>query len=135
MQLMYSRVILRAIFSLSAILCVLAANPAAAWAEEDAAVEPAYRMAYQGAMKCFITNGVLVDDARDAKNAAKVAAFDAKAHESFDLAHLAGHRLGLSQANVNADIKAVQDRELPKLMRDGDYFRKSVAACRALGLM
>lgn len=112
---------------------VLIAAPVHAQSEDG--MRRANHMAYQSAMKCFVANGIVVSDARDARNAAKEAAFDAKAHQSFDLAYLAGHELGVSQERVTADLKAVQDVEMPKMTRDAVYFKEAVAHCKALGLM
>lgn len=121
-------------FALLVATFAITAVPAMAQAGDDAATR-ADRMAYQSLMKCFVANGVVVGDARDAHDTAKEAKFDAKAHEAFDLAVQVGQKLGRSGSHIDADFGMTQARELPRMVKDPAYFKEAVSTCRALGLM
>ena len=96
---------------------------------------PAYRMAYQSAMKCFVANGIIAGDQRREGDAVKAALYEQKAKEAFELAFRAGRKVGLSDARIRTDIDQAQTRELPLMMRDDAYFKRAAGECRALGLM
>jgi hypothetical protein len=116
-------------------LVVFAISASNAGAEESAAVGRANRMAYEASMKCFVANGHARGLRTRAGDPAKAAMYERKAHDAFDMAHLAGQALGLSEDEVNADIKAVQDETLPRMVGNESYFHDAVAACKAADLM
>jgi hypothetical protein len=92
-------------------------------------------MAYESAMRCFITNGLIAGDERRNGDSAKQEAFEAKARESFDIATRAGDALGYSGTHVNQDFGLAQTREMPRLLTDKAYFKQTVTLCKKLGLM
>jgi hypothetical protein len=117
--------------------CVLASMSfGAARAQTDsAAVMDAYRSTYTATIRCFVANGVAMDDYKDAQQPAQAAAYERKAAQSFDLAYQAGRKIGLSDSRIESDLDGARRTELPSMMRDKTYFAKAVAECRAVGLM
>ncbi len=108
---------------------------AAADSDGDDAVLRADKMAYDSAIKCFIANGIVAGDWHRDGNSAKQLASEAKARESFDLATRAGETLGYSGTRMNEDFGLAQTAELPRMMTDVAYFKRTAATCKALGLM
>lgn len=93
------------------------------------------RAAYDVALKCFVANGKAKEDRRGAGDASGAARYDTQAKHAFDTAVLLGTALGYSNDQMNRDIGSTLDRELPLMVRSPEYFRQSVADCRAYGLM
>ena len=67
--------------------------------------------------------------------ATSAAAFSAKAKTSFDGATKLGHVLGLPSRQVDHDLDAAASPEPARFLSDPDYFDKTAAVCKALGLM
>lgn len=99
------------------------------------ATRPAYEQAYASAIKCFVANGHAMISREEAGDSVGASTYDAKARHSHDVARNAGRALGYSSARIEGDIGRIQDRELPLMVRDQSYFTRSVAECRAMGLM
>lgn len=93
------------------------------------------RAAYDAALKCFVANGNAEGERRRAGDQAGAARYDATAKQSFDGAVKLGRMLGLTNRQMNHDLDAVQDSELPRMVRDRSYFLDAVATCKGLGLM
>jgi hypothetical protein len=93
------------------------------------------RQAYGYAMACFVANGIVVGDMQNAGKARLADAQEAKARLSFDTAVKFGEALGYSGSRINQDFGLAQGKQLPKLVKDGAYFKQTVATCKALGLM
>ncbi|MBI1262771.1 MAG: hypothetical protein GC184_13715 [Rhizobiales bacterium] len=120
--------------ALAVYACASISGNVTARAEEDATTQ-ANRTAYSALMKCFVANGFANGERLDAGDAAKAAIYDRQARRSYDLAYTAGQKLGLSEEQVTRDINFVQATELPKMVRDQQYFISAVATCKALHLM
>ncbi|TAL32262.1 MAG: hypothetical protein EPN98_14015 [Phenylobacterium sp.] len=121
---------------IAVIAMFLATNAGAAAAQtRDAAVQRANRMAYEAAMKCFVTAGAASGEREDAGDRAAAARYEQAARRSFDTASRLGEVLGYSGSRINQDFGLAQTRELPKLVADATYNRNAAATCRAIGLM
>jgi len=118
----------------AALVVCACVGTATARAEEDAATR-ANRSAYNALIKCFVANGLASDERSKAGDSEKAAAYNAKARQSFDYAYVAGEKIGLNDKQVARDLSFVQDTELPKMIRDRQYFFSAAATCKALGLM
>ena len=110
------------------------------WATSAAAAENAARargdrLAYEAAVKCFVVAGAAAGEREDAGDAAQAAAYDAKARQSFNVATMLGHRLGLSNGSINQDFGLAQTRELPRIVANAAYRKSTAATCKAMGLM
>lgn len=97
--------------------------------------EASDQQAYEAAMKCYVVSGSAYGERKKAGDVVKADFYDQKAHASFDLAVKFGRSLGNSGKQIETDILATQERELPRLMKDVGYNRQSAAVCRALGLL
>lgn len=104
-------------------------------AAPQVSAEASDQQAYDAAIKCYLVAGHSHAERKRAGDDAKAALYDTKAHASFDLAVKFGQSLGRSGKEIEADILAMQDRELPKLVQDDNYDRQSAAVCKALGLL
>lgn len=93
------------------------------------------RRLYDNARRCFVVNANFVRAFEQAGDSANAALFEDKAHTAYDLAYAWAKELGLSQAQVSADIDATRDAELPRLMRDQAYLTASAKFCKEQGLM
>lgn len=93
------------------------------------------RAAYDVAVRCFIANGSAVSVERRAGNAAAASRYEASARVSFDALVMLGTALGKSRTQMEADIQASQDRDLPRMVSDSAYYRSVISTCRAYGLM
>jgi hypothetical protein len=93
------------------------------------------RAAYEATLKCYIANGNAEGERRDAGDQAGAARYDASARRSFDDAFKLGGVLGLTDQQVNHDLDTTQAAELPRMVRNRDYFIDAVATCKGLGLM
>jgi hypothetical protein len=105
-----------------------------ATAQSDA-VTRANRMAYDLAIKCFVANGFARGDNLDAGDQATAAVFEAGARKSFDIAGKLGDVLGYSGNQQNEDFGMAQTRELAKFVQDKSYLKKTLATCKAAGLL
>jgi hypothetical protein len=101
----------------------------------DEAEMRATGMAYQAAMKCYVTLAYASDQRRKAGDNGKSALYEAKARQSFDMAFRAGEKTGLNDDRINRDIDFVQKTELPKLIQDEKYFLATAAMCKAAGFL
>ncbi len=101
----------------------------------DDPVTRANRMAYDLAIKCFVANGVARGDNLDAGDQAAASVFEAGARKSFDTAGKLGDTLGYSGSQQNEDFGMAQTRELAKFVQDKSYLRKTLATCKAVGLL
>src|SRR5580704_1215538 len=111
------------------VACTLAFAVGTATAQDDAMTR-GNRMAYDSAIQCFIADGIVAGDERKDGNAAKQAALEAKARESFDIATRAGTALGYSGTRVNQDFGLAQASEMPRLMTDSAYFKRTAETCK-----
>ncbi len=93
------------------------------------------RAAYDAALKCFVANGNAEGERRDAGDHEGAARYDASGKRSFDAAVKLGQMLGLTNRQMNHDLDTAQAIELPKMVKDRDYFIDAVATCKGLGLM
>ncbi len=116
-----------------AILLALGMSATAAHAADNTAT--AKQQAYGYAMRCFIANGMVLGEHQDAGKTEAANATDAHARRSFDHAVRLGGELGYSGNRIDQDFGLAQARELPKLVQDAAYFKKTTAICKALGLM
>lgn len=91
--------------------------------------------AYSNAMLCFVTNGVASNQRNRAGDPSKAELYDKQAREAFDIASTAGQHLGYSKTRMESDFAKKQSEELPKMVKDQNYFYVAVAHCKALGLM
>ncbi len=66
---------------------------------------------------------------------ASAATSEAKARLSWDGALKLGHSLGMSTQQVRRDLDGDVSPEPAKLSYDEDYFNRTAAACKKLGLM
>jgi len=110
------------------LFCFLAVGAANATPQGD-------RMAYDATLKCAVANGLAELDEKGAGHTVKAADYEAKTHRSFDLAVTFGHKIGLSNSQIQHDLDAAKDTELPHMMKDQSYYLKAVATCKGLGLM
>lgn len=107
-----------------------------AHAESDAAaLQRANRMAYDAAIKCFVAASVATGEREDAGDRDAATRYEHSARKSFDTASALGEKLGFSGSRINQDFGMAQAAQLPKLVRDLNYYRDTAAMCRALGLM
>jgi len=100
-----------------------------------AAASDANGSAYDVALKCAVANGVAEQDEHDAGHPQRVVEFEQKSHRSFDLAVSLGGKIGLSNEQIQRDLDAAKDNELPRMMRDQSYYLGIVSTCKAVGLM
>lgn len=107
--------------------------PATAAHTEDA-VTAANRTAYGIAMQCFVADGVASGDSEDAGDQAKAVAFDAKAKRSFDAAMNLGDALHYSDTRVNRDMGIAQAAELPRMVKDKAYLKRTLDLCATANL-
>ncbi len=96
------------------------------------AVTRANQGAYEWALKCFVANGSAAGTSKDGGDAAKAAAFEARARTSFDTASALADKLGYSGTRFNEDLGMTQTRELPRIVRDITYLRSTLATCKSL---
>jgi len=101
----------------------------------NAASDADTRSAYEATLKCFVANGSAEGDRRDAGDQEGAARYDANAKRSFDGALKLGRMLGYSNRQLNHDLQVAQDTELPRMVKDRNYFLDAVATCKGLGLM
>ncbi len=121
----------RRIFAATLAFSVCLAGAASA---EDAAMR-ANRSAYEAAIKCFIANGIVAGDKREDGDKVEQAVFEGKARESFEIANKAGAALGYTGSHINEDFGLAQASEMPRLVKDSGYFKRTAAICKGLGLM
>lgn len=119
---------------LCAVVIAMAAGVASAQPAEDA-VARANRGAYDWTLKCFVLDSKASNDRERAGDLSKAADYNAKARKAFDMAYSAGARIGLSEAQVAHDLDYAQLHELPILVQDEGYFRRTAGTCKALGLL
>lgn len=93
------------------------------------------RQAYAAAMKCYVANTNAASLRTEAGDPAKAAIYKANAKRSFEGAVQLGRGMGLSNRQMNQDLDATEAREISRMVADKDYFVRSVATCKALGLM
>ena len=126
----------RAISAVAALLAViLTVSARTASAQDDPATTQANRAAYQAAMKCFVVAGTATGERRDAGDTAKAEMYETKARKAFDTAVRLAGMLGYDRDKVDQDFGLAQAQELPKMVKDIDYYRRSAATCRAIGLL
>lgn len=101
----------------------------------DAASVADVRAAYQATLKCFVANGNALGERRAAGDQAGVARYDAGGKRSYDGAFKLGAALGLTDRQINRDLDATESSELPRMVKDRNYFIDTVATCKGLGLM
>jgi hypothetical protein len=94
----------------------------------------ANRMAYDIAMRCFVANGVARGNSRDAGDPTQAAAYEAKARRSFNAASNLGDALGYTGTRINQDFGMAQADELPKLVNNAGYLKRTLATCASGGL-
>lgn len=93
------------------------------------------RNAYDVTLKCAVADGVAEGDERDLGHADKAADFEAKTQRAFNLAYTFGAKVGLTSGQVQHDLDMARDTELPRMIRDRNYYLSVVATCKAVGLM
>lgn len=93
------------------------------------------RAAYEATLKCFVANGNAGAERLRAGDRAGAARYETSAKRSFDGAFKLGGVLGLTDQQVNDDLDTTQAAELPRMVKDRDYFIDAVATCKGLGLM
>lgn len=90
-------------------------------------------MAYSLALKCFIAYGSARSDAKDLGRISEAQAYETKARSSFDVGNKLGTVLHYSGTRVNQDFGLAQADELPKMVKDKAYLKKTLAYCEAAG--
>ena len=100
-----------------------------------AAAQDSNRLAYEASIKCFVANGLARGERLDAGDTATAAIHETNARRSFDLSFRFGHAVGLSDQHINEDLGLAQGAEMPKMVGNAEYFRDTVATCKAIGLM
>ncbi len=91
--------------------------------------------AYELAMKCFVANGFVENRQLDAHDQAGAEAAKEREKAAFDMAVQLGKQLDYNNERINRDLDLFQQRELPRMVRDSEYFRQTEASCKAYGLM
>lgn len=107
---------------------VVVALPTTALAQDN-------RGAYDVAVRCFVANVHAEGLRREAGQSSAADQYRAAGRQSFDAAVALGTALGKSRSEMEADIRRGQTQDLPRMVRDADYFRTVVTTCRAYGLM
>jgi len=118
------------------VACAWAFSAAGAGAQSGSDAETwATQLAYDHSLRCFYANLYVAGLSQERGDSAKAATFEASAQRSFNMAHKAGQRLGFSSARMDGDFDTAEARELPKLVHDREYFARTAADCKQLGLM
>lgn len=107
----------------------------AAMLVSPATAQDGRRDAYAYAVKCFYANMWGVSYFERNGDKASAATSEAKARLSWDGALKLGHSLGMSTQQVRRDLDGDVSPEPAKLSYDEDYFNRTAAACKKLGLM
>jgi len=102
---------------------------------QDSATAHGNRVAYEWALKCFVANGRAEGMRTRAGDTAKAEYYKSKGHQSFDAAIKLGAILHLSGDQIDEDINATENRELPPMVTDQHYMLDVVANCKGFGLM
>ncbi len=110
-------------------LSLFFSSPAGAVSVEDV------RSAYEATLKCFIANGNARRERLNAGDQEGADRYDASGERSYDGAFKLGGVLGLSDEQINRDLKEAENKELPRMVKDRSYFIDAVATCKGLGLM
>lgn len=113
----------------------LALAGSAAAAPSKPTTDEGLRRGYATARVCFVANGHFYHLFKKAGDDANMRLFDERGRMAFDIAHLWGRWLGLTQQQVNADIDSSAKTELPKLVRDSGYLTSVAASCKSAGFM
>lgn len=93
------------------------------------------RLAYDAALKCYVANTVAASGREAVGDSAGVERYRVNANRAFDGAMALGRSMGMSNVQLNRDLDSVEARELSRMVPDAAYFRQTVAACKAVGLM
>ncbi len=90
---------------------------------------------YDVALRCFVANVRAEGIERRAGRISEAERYVAAGRQAFEAMSTVGVALGKSRQQMEADIRAGQERELPRMVQDTDYYRAITANCRAYGLM
>jgi hypothetical protein len=113
------------------ILGMAISTPAAAQSAPDSKVKAAYELA----IKCFVASGHAYSNRLDANDQERADYFNTQAKHSWDVALRLSKQLGYSGEHFKADVKTIQERELPLMVKDAEYFTQTANECKAYGLM
>jgi hypothetical protein len=91
--------------------------------------------AYHAALKCFAANTEASAERRDAGDQAGADRYNASGQQAFNGAVKLGGMLGLTNRQINRDFEALQTTEMPRMIKDRQYFIGVVSECKGLGLM
>lgn len=93
------------------------------------------RAAYNVAVRCFVANVRAENVERRAGQLTSAERYKVVGKQAFDAAATLGVALGRNTTQIEADIGQSRTNDLPRMVREADYYRQVVATCRAYGLM
>lgn len=93
------------------------------------------RGAYDVAVRCFVANVRAEGLERRAGRPEAAERYRLAGRDSFDAMAVLGVALGKTREQMEADVRASQNTDLPRMVSDNAYFRTVVSTCRAYGLM
>lgn len=104
-------------------------------AEPSSPIAATNRAPYDLAIRCFMANGLAARSRTKQGDAAGASIYDANARTSYGVAGVLGKTYGYSEQQTDANIKAMQASELPRMLKEPGYFTSTMAACKTASLM
>lgn len=91
--------------------------------------------AYFQALLCAAANANASGDRKLAGDDAKAKLYQSQMEHDYRIAQGLGDVLGKSHATISADLRGVQEIQLPRMVKDQQYFYSVVANCKYYKLM
>ena len=93
------------------------------------------RAPYDLAIRCFMANGLAARSRTKQGDAVGASVYEANARMSYGVAGVLGKTYGYSEQQTDANIKAMQASELPRMLKEPGYFKSTITACKTASLM